>query len=89
MTNMKCALKKKIHALDFAVLELGLYLDTHPWDKRALHKRHHLLAERKAAVAAYEEKFGPYEPTWNKVRGDSWSWVNDPWPWEYSAKEEM
>ena len=81
MTNMKCALKKKIHALDFAVLELGLYLDTHPWDKRALHKRHHLLAERKAAVAAYEEKFGPLLPA-NGGKSGVWAWGKEPWPWE-------
>ncbi len=89
MTETKCALKKRIHAYDFALYELGLYLDTHTWDKRALKKRQQLIMERKAAVAAYEEKFGPYIPNWNKVRGDCWSWVNDPWPWEYSAKDEM
>ena len=89
MMNMKSAALRKIHALDFSILEFGLYLDTHAWDKRAIRKRQELLAERKAAVMAYEQKFGPYVPTANKVRGDSWSWVNDPWPWEYKCQEEM
>ena len=86
---MKAAMKKKIHALDFSILELTLYLDTHPSDKRALHKRHELIAERRSAVAAYEEKFGPYTVTADKVTGDCWSWVNDPWPWEYTERTEM
>lgn len=88
MMNMKAAYKKKIHAYDFAILELGLYLDTHTWDKAALQKRQKLQAERKAAVAAYEEKFGPYIVNWNKVKGDNWCWVNDPWPWEYKCQED-
>ncbi len=89
MTDMKAAMKKKIHAYDFAILELGLYLDTHTWDRRALRKRQMLQAERKAAVAAYEEKFGPYIVNWNQVKGDHWAWVNDPWPWEYCQREDV
>ena len=89
MMDMKTAMKKKIHAYDFAILELGLYLDTHSWDRRALKRRQMLQAERKAAVAAYEEKFGPYIVNWNQVKGDNWCWVNDPWPWEYCRREDM
>lgn len=89
MMNSKAAYLRKIHAYDFAILDLGLYLDTHTWDKQALRKRQELQAERKAAVMAYERKFGPYIPNWNKVKGDNWCWVNSPWPWEYQCPEEM
>lgn len=89
MTDMKAAMKRKIHAYDFAILELGLYLDTHAWDRRALRRRQMLQAERKAAVAAYEEKFGPYIVNCNQVKGDNWVWLSDPWPWEYSRREDM
>ena len=88
MKMSNSALTKRIHAYDFALLELGLYLDTHTWDRRALHRRQELLAERKSAVAAYEEAYGPYIVNWNQVKGNRWSWVNDPWPWEYCFKED-
>ncbi len=87
--NMKAAMKKKIHSLDFAILEMGIYLDTHAWDKRALRKRQALQMERKNAVMAYESKFGPYIVTSQDVLGDSWTWGADPWPWEYCSNEEV
>ncbi len=89
MNSMKTALKRKIHAIDFAILELGLYLDTHTWDKRALRRRQALQLERKNAVMTYEAKFGPYIVTDCDSKGSSWSWVNDPWPWEYKCSEEV
>ncbi len=75
-------LVRRIHAYDFAILEMGLYLDTHPGDTCALQKRQELQAERAALVMEYEEKFGPYVVTDKDVRGDCWTWVNNPWPWE-------
>ena len=86
---MKIALTRKIHALDFALLELGHYLDTHTWDKKALAKRNTLKAERARAVMAYEENFGPYIVTQNDVCADRWAWVDNPWPWEYCGQEDM
>lgn len=79
---MAYKLARRIHAYDFAILEMGLYLDTHPCDSAALHKRHELQAMRDALVAEYETNYGPYIVTDRDVRGDEWTWVNGPWPWE-------
>ncbi len=89
MMNMKTMMKRRIHAIDFALYELTLYLDTHKWDKRALQKRNSLLGERKMAIADYEARFGKYVLTANDSDGDRWCWVDDPWPWEYCGQEEM
>lgn len=75
-------LVRRIHAYDFAILEMGLYLDTHPSDTCALKKRQEFQTEREALVMEYEAKYGPYVVTDTDVRGDSWTWVNNPWPWE-------
>lgn len=83
----KCALKKKIHAYDFAILELGLYLDTHPWDTRALNKRQTLQQERRELIGEYERRFGPYIVRCTQVKGNRWSWVDNPWPWEFKEEE--
>ncbi len=82
--NGRAMLRRKIDAYDFAILEFGMYLDTHPCDMKALQRRQNLQKERKALVEAYETKYGPYIVKDTQVRGNTWSWVNDPWPWEYN-----
>ncbi len=84
--NNAVMMRKQIDALDFAILEMGLFLDTHPTDQTALAKRAQYMTERAEAVAKYEAQFGPYEVTKRKVRGtEQWTWINDPWPWEYGG----
>ncbi|MBQ7302315.1 MAG: spore coat protein CotJB [Clostridia bacterium] len=73
----------KIHALDFAILETQLYLDTHPCDQTALAALEKYRCERNEAVAAYEAQCGQYVRTADDVNGDCWSWVKGPWPWEF------
>lgn len=82
----KNAMLRKIHAYDFAILEFGMYLDTHPWDSRALSKRQALQAERKELIREYERRFGPYIVRSTQVKGNRWSWIDDPWPWEYNKE---
>ena len=84
----KNALRKKICAYDFAIFEFGLYLDTHPWDTKALAKRQSLQAERRQLVAEYERNFGPYIVKSTQVKGNRWTWVDNPWPWEYQEEEK-
>lgn len=81
---MACKLARKIHAYDFAILEIGLYLDTHPCDAAALQKRCELKEQRAALVAEYESLYGTYVVTARDVQTDDcWAWINGPWPWEY------
>ncbi len=87
MNSIKYEMKRKIWALDFSIYEFILYLDTHPWDKRALMKLHALKKEKYAAIKDYESKFGPYTVTAENTHPDSFTWVNDPWPWEYNKEE--
>ena len=83
---MAYKLARCIHAYDFAILEMGLYLDTHPCDTAALTKRQELQAKRAALVAEYESKYGPYIVTDADVCGDEWKWICGPWPWEYERR---
>lgn len=75
-------LKKRIYALDFAIWEFGLYLDTHPQDKAAIIRRRALMKAREELVAEYERFFGKYVVRQDDVTGDDWCWINGPWPWE-------
>ncbi len=78
----KCTLRRRISAVDFALWELQLFLDTHPHCAEALQKRAQLQAERHQLVSLYETNFGPLVLTSHDVKGDCWSWIDDPWPWD-------
>ena len=72
-------MEKKLKCYRFAIIELGLYLDTHPDDEKAicLHKE-------------YANKFKVLEDKYQKVYGtlsimypcNKWRWLEEPWPWE-------
>ncbi len=85
MDNRK-TLKDRIHAYDFAIIEMTLYLDTNPCDKEALELFHLYQEKRKQLVCAYEAEFGQYVSNVNDVQGDQFSWICDPWPWEYTKE---
>lgn len=70
----------ELMALDFAIDELGLYLDTHPEDTEALEVFQSYIALAKQGRARYESLYGPIAKQY--VTGNSYHWINDPWPWE-------
>lgn len=73
-------LLRRIAAIDFSIVELHLYLDTHPNAVEVTNKLNEY--ERKSAELReiYEANFGPLTPRENEHNG--WEWVSDPWPWD-------
>ena len=76
----------ELQALEFVVLELNLYLDTHKDDTEAFNLFKQFSAMEKAAKAAYESKYGPVMVQ-SAATGDSFQWLSDPWPWNYAQNE--
>ena len=76
----------ELQALEFVVLELNLYLDTHKDDAEAFAMFKQFSAMEKAAKAAYESKYGPVTAQ-AAATGDSFQWLSDSWPWNYSQNE--
>jgi len=69
----------KIRELDFAIIELGLYLDTHPEDQKALCLHRKYCKDLKDLKDKYQKIYGPltiYYPC------NKWRWLEQPWPWE-------
>lgn len=69
----------QIRELNFAVIELGLYLNTHPEDQRALCLHRKYAKELKDLKDKYQKVYGPlsiYFPC------NKWRWLEEPWPWE-------
>ena len=84
----KCKLLKYIDALDFALYELVLFLDTHPTDQKALMAFEDYKKRRKEAIMEYERQYGQYLRMARKTKPDgSWNWIKGPWPWEYEKEE--
>lgn len=63
----------------FAAWELRLYLNTHPNDEKALALFRRLCKEVRAAN--YATSFLTDDDC-----ASGWSWVNNPWPWEYDCR---
>lgn len=76
-------LRRRISAMDFAIFEIELFLDTHPNDANAMMARSQYRKRRAELVADYEKRFGPYVVTTNDINGQRWTWIDNPWPWDY------
>lgn len=76
----------ELQALEFVVLELGLYLDTHPDDEEAFSLFRQYVNMEKAAKTAYESKYGPLFQA-NSASNSSYRWLDGPWPWVFERNE--
>jgi spore coat protein JB len=75
-------LLEEIQAVDFVLVELTLYLDTHPKDVQALQQFNHCAAYSKQLKQTFESKFGMLQQYGNSFADANWSWGTAPWPWQ-------
>ena len=70
---------KKIKELQFSIIELGLYLDTHPDDEKAICLHKEYANKYRKLTDQYQKIYGPLTIMFpcNK-----WRWLEQPWPWE-------
>lgn len=76
----------ELQALDFVLMELGHYLDTHQDDDEAIALYQQYSSMAKGARTAYEKKYGPLLRG-NSVRDNKYCWLKGPWPWDYEQNE--
>lgn len=76
----------ELQTLAFAINELALYLDTHRDDKEALELYRTYQKLYHDGATMYTKEYGPLN---HKTPGEGlYRWLDDPWPWEYSANKE-
>lgn len=77
--NRRGELLDEIRATNFSIIELGLYLDINPDDKKALCLYNELARKLRIQTDNYQKVYGPLtiEFPCNK-----WRWLEQPWPWE-------
>ena len=76
----------ELQALQFVVLELGTYLDTHPEDEEAFRLFRQYTALEQEASASYEQRFGPLTRS-ASAHDHHYTWLKGPWPWCYEQNE--
>lgn len=70
---------QEIRQLEFAIIELAEYLDTHPDCQKALCLHREYAKKVKELKDKYQRIYGPLTINYpcNK-----WRWLEEPWPWE-------
>ena len=79
--------KTELQAAGFALQELALYLDTHPDDKEALELYRMYQKLYHKGMMEYSDDCGPLNHK-TPVDHKTYTWLDDPWPWEYAANKE-
>jgi spore coat protein JB len=71
----------KLTQLDFSAIDLQLYLDIHPDDKKAIAEYNKTVGEAAKLRAEYEQKNGALTA---RASSDpnKFKWIDDPWDWE-------
>lgn len=82
--NDQKRLFRQIQIYSFVIYETALYLDGHPYDRRALEYYNRYNTKLLELTDRYERKYGPLTIFGGQC-GDEWKWVDSPWPWEYDA----
>ncbi|MFB4166350.1 spore coat protein CotJB [Virgibacillus sp. JSM 102003] len=75
-------LLEEIQAVDFVLVELTLYLDTHPQDYDAIEQFNLFAKQSKELKIKFEKKFGPLMQYGRSYSNYPWDWDNTPWPWQ-------
>ncbi len=71
-----------IQAVDFVLLELNLYLDTHPTDVSAIQQFNRFAQQRRTMTQNFEAEFGPLLHAGHSYSKQPWEWIEPPWPWQ-------
>lgn len=74
---------RAIQTTGFAVLELQLYLDSHPEDPDAIEDYTVLAKRLKTLKHNYEHEIGPLTGFYAETPQAPTLWVEQPWPWEH------
>jgi spore coat protein JB len=73
---------EELQAIDFVLVELTLYLDTHPGDNQAIQQFNAYSQHRRMLKERFEAAFGPLQQYGNSYSNYPWDWNDLPWPWE-------
>ena len=77
-----------IQALQFAVQEIAMYLDTHPWDTDALEIWQQYVALYNTMMEQYQENNPPLHQDY-MTQIPTYHWSEGPWPWQFRQEDDI
>ena len=80
--NEQAKMLTDLDALEFAMIDLNLYLDVNPDDQRAIELYNKYRQENEELLKLYQDRFGPILLNSDSLNNIPWMWDNRPWPWE-------
>ncbi|KKO52908.1 spore coat protein CotJB [Paenibacillus sp. DMB20] len=75
-------LLEQLQAIDFVLVELNLYLNTHPDDLKSIEQYNKLAQERMMLAKQFEELYGPLMNFGHAFSRHPFEWPKTPWPWQ-------
>jgi spore coat protein JB len=75
-------LMTKLQETDFVLVELTLYLDTHPNDLQAIQQFNQMAQLRRQIACEFENEYGPLMQFGHSYSRYPWDWKETPWPWQ-------
>lgn len=80
--NEQAELLTYIDMLEFACIDIGLYLDIYPDNEQMIQVYNQLREEKKKWKRQYEDSYGPLTLGSKALNVSPWAWDDNPWPWE-------
>lgn len=78
---------KELMELDLRLYDLQLYLDTHPFEHKAVDEYNTSANKYRAMTQHFEKLYGPLTISDKDNNATPWEWIKSPWPWQ--SYEEM
>lgn len=79
---------KRITELDFFIIDIHLYLNTHPADTEAIGLYNNYVMQVKQLREEYNAQYGMLLAN-NSTSKMPWQWIDNPWPWQKSFNFEL
>ena len=79
--NQKDQMLHDIGIVDFVLVELTLYLDTHPFDREAMEYFNHYSRIKNQMVKEFSLRYYPLNMN-HAESNKEWRWGQAPLPWE-------
>lgn len=90
ISSAKDEMMNKIMSVQFMVLDIALYLDTHPCDAAMINKHNFYADMLRGLISDYERTFNEPLTIYSISPADRWAWASEKWPWnkcDMSRKE--
>jgi spore coat protein JB len=72
----------EIQQVDFILVELNLYLNTHPDDQAAIAQYNDYAQRSMQLKKNFEAIYGPLFHFGGSFSTVPWTWSSSPWPWQ-------